>query len=277
MSTVPLSSGAMPDVPGFRPTHVVPNEGLPTWTAPDAAVPTEPLDPLLPVRLLARSGDWGQVLCSNGWSAWVDARLLVTLPQHPPGAAGALVRTSDARELLAGLEESLGRYRRAVEELAAGRIDDETFRHTTRGLRIGVVVAGEEIWLYDVAGDRWCYSDGTTTTAVTGGEPSPERGAPGATRLDDAGPGPGQAGVTGTAGGSAGSTRLDGGSAGRSAGPGEDDDGAGSTRLNGASPGSAGPGAGDAGSTRLDGESRSPRPGGGPGGSRPARPDGGGR
>ncbi|MDT0447912.1 hypothetical protein [Streptomyces hesseae] len=245
MSTAPLSSGAVPDVPGFQPTHVVPNEGLPTWTAPDAAVPTEPLDPLLPVRLLARRGDWGQVLCSNGWSAWVDARLLVTLPQHPPGAAGALVRTADARELLAGVEDALGRYRQAVEDLAAGRIDGETFRHTTQGLRIGVVVAGEEIWLYDVAGDRWCYSDGTTATAVAGGEPSPERGAPGATRLDDAGAGPrpaGPAGPAGVPGGSAGSTRLDGGGTGPG-NTGPTGPGSGATRLDG----------GSTGSTRLDG------------------------
>lgn len=303
MSTVPLSSGAVPDVPAFRPTHVVPNEGLPTWTAPDAAVPTEPLDPLLPVRLLARRGDWGQVLCSNGWSAWVDARLLVTLPQHPPGAGGALVRTADARELLAGVEEALGRYRRAVEELAAGRIDGETFRHTTRGLRIGVVVAGEEIWLYDAAGDRWCYSDGTTATAVAGGEPSPERGAgpgpagaaggspgstgsgPGETRLDTAGapgagsPDPTDAGSSGSTGPGPGATRLDGG--GR--GPADLDGGNAGSGPTGPDAGSADlpePGAGSgsgSGATRLDGGSRSPRAGGGPGGSRPARPDGGGR
>ncbi|MFF4160472.1 hypothetical protein [Streptomyces sp. NPDC001678] len=260
MSTVPLSSGAVPDVPGFQPTHVVPNEGLPTWTAPDAAVPTEPLDPLLPVRLLARRGDWGQVLCSNGWSAWVDARLLVTLPQRPPGAGGALVRTAEARELLAGVEETLDRYRKAVEELAAGRIDGETFRHTTQGLRVGVVVAGEEIWLYDTAGDRWCYSDGTAMTAVAGGEPSPDRGTggspAGATRLDGgnegAGPTGPDAGRTGRPAGlgddgGAGSTRLDTGSAGP-AGPGPD-----STRLDGGNPGAAGSEAGDVGG---DGGSR---------------------
>ncbi|MCC3779020.1 hypothetical protein, partial [Streptomyces sp. UNOB3_S3] len=233
MSTVPLPSGAMPDVPGFEPTHVVPNEGLPTWAAPDAAVPAEPLDPLLPVRLLARRGDWGQVLCSNGWSAWVDARLLVTLPQRPPGTGGSLVRTADARELLAGVEETLGHYRRALEELAAGRMDGETFRHSTQGLRIGAVVAGEDIWLYDAAYDRWCYSDGTAMAAVAGGEPSPERGAPGAERPDAA---------------SAGATRLDAGGAG----------------LAGATDGRAGSAGSGPGATRLDGAGMGPGPAGAP-------------
>lgn len=246
MSTVPLPSGAAPDVPGFQPTHVVPNEGLPTWATPDATVPSEPLDPLLPVRLLNRRGDWGQVLCSNGWSAWVDARLLVTLPQRPPGTGGALVRTADARELLAGVEETLGRYRRAVEDLTAGRTDGETFRLTTRGLRIGVVVAGEEIWLYDVAHDRWCYSDGATMTTVAGGEPSPDRDASG--------------GPAWASGASAGSTRLDAG--GPAVGSGPTGPGPGATRPAG---GGAGPAAdgGDSGATRLDGGGPAPA---GPGG-----------
>ncbi|MFC4512653.1 hypothetical protein [Streptomyces ehimensis] len=249
MSTAPLSSGAVPDVPGFQPTHVVPNEGLPTWATPDAAVPSEPLDPLLPVRLLARRGDWGQVLCSNGWSAWVDARLLVTLPQRPPGTGGALVRTADARELLAGVEETLGRYRQAVEDLTAGRTDGETFRLTTRDLRIGVVLAGEEVWLYDAAHDRWCYSDGATMTTVTGGEPSPDR---------DAG-----ADAAWASGASAGSTRLDAG--GPAAGSGPTGPGPGATRLNGGGAGPVGDGGGSgatgagadgSGATRLGGGGR---------------------
>ncbi|MEV6670273.1 hypothetical protein [Streptomyces sp. NPDC051162] len=159
---------------GFRPTHVVPPDGLPAWAAPDAAVRTEPLDPLLPVRLLDRRGDWGRVLCSNGWTAWVDSRPLVPLPQGPPAAGGPLTRTADARRLLARVEETLGRYRRAVADLAAGRTDGETFRRDTEGLRIGVVVDGEAVWLYDPEEDHWCYCDGTAMTALA----PPDRAAP---------------------------------------------------------------------------------------------------
>ncbi|MDV9175425.1 hypothetical protein R6V09_35610, partial [Streptomyces sp. W16] len=78
----------MTTTPGFRPTHVVPEHGMPAWEAPDPARPTVPLDALLPVQLLERRGDWAHTLCSNGWSAWVDGRHLISVSQDPP-AAGA--------------------------------------------------------------------------------------------------------------------------------------------------------------------------------------------
>ncbi|MEU8619517.1 hypothetical protein [Streptomyces sp. NPDC048623] len=158
-------------VPDFRPTHVVPGDGLPAWEAPDPAVPTQSLDAYLPVRLTARVGDWGQVLCSNGWSAWVDARLLVSVPADPPAAGRPPARTADPRPLMARAEDALGRYRRAAEELAAGRADGETFRTRTRGLRVGMVVDGESLWLYDAEHERWVYCDGTglSTYAASSG------------------------------------------------------------------------------------------------------------
>ncbi|WP_225805201.1 hypothetical protein [Streptomyces sp. NK15101] len=148
------------DVPDFRPTHVVPRSGLSTWEAPDPALPTAPLDAFLPVRLVERAGDWGRVLCSNGWTAWVDARLLVSVPDDPPAAGGPLTRTADPRPLIARAEDALGRYRRAAEELGAGRLDGEGFRLRTRGLRVGMVVDGESVWLYDAEHERWVYCDG---------------------------------------------------------------------------------------------------------------------
>ncbi|GHF59306.1 hypothetical protein GCM10010218_45990 [Streptomyces mashuensis] len=191
--TSPPGAGAGPG--GFRPTHVVPGGGLATWDAPDAMRPSAPLDPLLPVRLEELKGDLGRVLCSNGWSAWVDARLLVALPRDPPGAGSPPVRAADTRRLLAHAEEALRRYRQAVEDVAAGRLDGETFRATTRGLRIGVVADGESVWAYDAERDHWCYTDGTSLTALAAGRPAAEpdpgpgpRSTPReATRLDDRG------------------------------------------------------------------------------------------
>ncbi|MFB6841336.1 hypothetical protein [Streptomyces sp. NPDC056361] len=147
-------------VPDFRPTHVVPREGLDAWEAPDPGLPTSPLDAFLPVRLEERAGDWGRVLCSNGWTAWVDARLLVSVPDDPPAAGRPLTRTADPRPLIARAEDALGRYRRAAEELGAGRLDGENFRLRTRGLRVGMVVDGESVWLYDAEHERWVYCDG---------------------------------------------------------------------------------------------------------------------
>jgi len=148
--------------PAFRPTHVVPADGLPTWESPDPGRPSVPLDPLLPVQLLQRQGDWGHVLCSNGWSAWVDARRLLAVPRDPPAAGAPMARTADPRPLLRRTEETLARYRAAVTELADGTLDAGTFAARTRGLRIGLVVDGESLWLYDPGHGRWLYTDGTT-------------------------------------------------------------------------------------------------------------------
>ncbi|MFI1393668.1 hypothetical protein [Streptomyces sp. NPDC020681] len=156
----------------FRATHVVPHDGLAAWEAPDVSRPTEPLDPLLPVRLIDRRGDWGRIVCANGWSAWVDGRLLVAVPQEPPAAGQPLARTADPRPLFARVEESLSQYRRAAEDLAAGRLDGEAFRRRTRGLRVGMVVDGESVWLYDAEHERWVYCDGTRlSTYAASAEP----------------------------------------------------------------------------------------------------------
>ncbi|MGW9440490.1 hypothetical protein [Streptomyces sp. NPDC055607] len=173
-------------VPDFRPTHVVPRDGLPAWEAPDPGLPTAPLDAFLPVRLEERSGDWGRIRCSNGWTAWVDARLLVSVPEDPPAAGRPLTRTADPRPLIARAEDALGRYRRAAEELGAGRLDGEAFKLRTRGLRVGMVVDGESVWLYDAEHERWVYGDGAgLSTYAAGAAPSVTasppvvRGAPG--------------------------------------------------------------------------------------------------
>ncbi|MFJ5807290.1 hypothetical protein [Streptomyces sp. NPDC093093] len=145
----------------FRPTHVVPRDGLPAWEAPDVSRPTAALDAFLPVQLLSRRGEWAEILCANGWSAWVDGRLLVVVPQPPPTAGRPLSRAEDPRPLLARGVEALERYRRAADELASGRTDADGFRRATRGLRAGVVLDGSEIWLYDETAGRWMYGDGT--------------------------------------------------------------------------------------------------------------------
>ncbi|MFG3054879.1 hypothetical protein ACGFZP_28555 [Kitasatospora sp. NPDC048239] len=144
----------------FHPTHVAPPDGMATWTAPDPARPSTRLDPLLPVQLIGREGDWGHVLCSNGWATWVDGRLLISLPDAPPAATGPPSRTADPRPVLAQAEGALARYRSLLEDLAAGGADLETFQQRTRGLRTGLVIDGDALWVFDPVHDRWCYCDG---------------------------------------------------------------------------------------------------------------------
>ncbi|WP_329172037.1 hypothetical protein OG754_09220 [Streptomyces decoyicus] len=179
--------------PEFLPSHVVPPEGMATWTAPDTTRPTAPLDPLLPVQVVERRGDWARALCSNGWSAWVDGRLLLSVPREPPAAAQPAARTADPRPLLGAVESDLSRYRQLIEELAAGRLDGESFTRRTRGTRLGVVVDGDAVWLYDARHERWCFCDGVSlqTYAVTAGPSSRsgERAASGASSGEQEEPG----------------------------------------------------------------------------------------
>ena len=64
----------------YAPTHVVPAGGLDAWDAPDPSrSPVDRLDAGLDVQVTERSGNWARVLCSNGWSAWVDGRGLQEL------------------------------------------------------------------------------------------------------------------------------------------------------------------------------------------------------
>ncbi|MCL7493437.1 hypothetical protein M8I34_18805 [Streptomyces sp. MCA2] len=179
--------------PEFLPSHVVPPEGMATWTAPDTTRPTAPLDPLLPVQVVERRGDWARALCSNGWSAWVDGRLLLSVPHEPPAAAQPAARTADPRPLLGAVESDLSRYRQLIEELAAGRLDGESFTRRTRGTRLGVVVDGDAVWLYDARHERWCFCDGVSlqTYAVTAGPSSRsgERAASGASSGEQDEPG----------------------------------------------------------------------------------------
>ncbi|WP_246150135.1 hypothetical protein [Streptomyces qinzhouensis] len=153
----------------FTPTHVVPPGGLSAWETPGTDRPAASLDALLPVLLADRRGDWGRIVCANGWSAWVDGRLLVAVPQPPPATGRPLTRTADQRPQLAKAGEAVSRYRTAADDLAGGRIDGETFRGRTRGLRAGIVIDGESVWLYEAEHERWVYGDGVrlSTYAVS--------------------------------------------------------------------------------------------------------------
>ncbi|MGW0286923.1 hypothetical protein ACWDXT_27950 [Streptomyces sp. NPDC003236] len=156
----------------FRPTHVVPPDGMPAWEAPDPARPAVSLDRLLPVELVERLGDWAHIRCANGWTAWVDGRHLVAVPRDPPAAGDAPAATADPLALLARAERALAGYRAAVRELADGRLDGRAFEDRTRELRIGIVVDGESMWVYDPDEGRWMYGDGRRLHTYTTERPA---------------------------------------------------------------------------------------------------------
>lgn len=66
-----------PSGPSWQATHGVPVGGLDAYELPDPALaPIARLDAGLPVQVGEELGAWARVVCSNGWTAWVDGRRL---------------------------------------------------------------------------------------------------------------------------------------------------------------------------------------------------------
>ncbi|MGW6919420.1 YrhB domain-containing protein [Kitasatospora sp. NPDC054939] len=66
--------------PVWQPTHLVPEGGMAAWSEPDPArEPVARIDARVELRLLERAGEWAHIVCSNGWSAWVDGRAMEPL------------------------------------------------------------------------------------------------------------------------------------------------------------------------------------------------------
>ena len=75
----------------FYPTHRVPAAGIATYPAADpAAAPGPSLPAGMDVQILEQRPDaWAWIVCSNGWTAWCDGRLLDAMTRYAP--AGGLV------------------------------------------------------------------------------------------------------------------------------------------------------------------------------------------
>src|SRR5688572_6438349 len=81
----------------FSPTHESPAGGIQAWDAPDSARPAATtIEAGVLFSVAERQGDWARVVCSNGWSAWVDGRRVVAVapveatarPSAPKGQIG---------------------------------------------------------------------------------------------------------------------------------------------------------------------------------------------
>lgn len=59
------------------PSHSVPPQGLRAWGAPDPSGPVVAnLAPGLPIQVAEVRGAWARVICSNGWTGWIDGRII---------------------------------------------------------------------------------------------------------------------------------------------------------------------------------------------------------
>ena len=76
----------------FVPTHVVGPDGADARQQPDAAEPpVATIDGGVEVEIRSRRGDWTEVVCSNGWSGWIESRQLVLKGDAPVQIAGVRV------------------------------------------------------------------------------------------------------------------------------------------------------------------------------------------
>jgi hypothetical protein len=149
----------------FAPTHLVPDAGLPTFAATSADQPGPTLDAGLEVAVGEWRGDWAHIACSNGWTAWVNGRLLVPVPAaSEDGSDGETSAPALGGELASMLADALAQYATLVADLRDGRIDEETFRRSA--FRAGLVVRDEEAWLLDLSTERWWRYDGIELTTL---------------------------------------------------------------------------------------------------------------
>jgi hypothetical protein len=74
----PAAHAMTPPAPfGFAPTHIVPPTGILAWHIPNPAQPPiAQLAPGVPLVIIEQLGAWARVVGSNGWTGWVDGRLL---------------------------------------------------------------------------------------------------------------------------------------------------------------------------------------------------------
>jgi len=63
--------------PAWAPSHTVPPQGMRAWAAPDPAGPVVAnLAPGLPIQVTEVRGAWARIVCSNGWTGWIDGRII---------------------------------------------------------------------------------------------------------------------------------------------------------------------------------------------------------
>jgi len=87
----PEPTREMPAV--WVPTHAVPAGGTRAWANPDPSQePVATLEARVRLSIAERRGDWSRVIGSNGWTGWVDARVLEPLTSETAAEPNAAFR-----------------------------------------------------------------------------------------------------------------------------------------------------------------------------------------
>ena len=142
----------------FTPNFTVQPAGTTTWADPGQAGVA--LDPGLPVQVDEWREGWAHIVCSNGWTAWVDGRDLVPIPAREPEPEPE----PEVDPLYQELSDALTRYRELANQAADGRLTPDQFRRQAFG--IGHIVKDDVAWMLDITNKRWVRYDGISVTIV---------------------------------------------------------------------------------------------------------------
>jgi hypothetical protein len=104
LPAAPRVAAPLPMEHAFAPTHQVPAAGMSTWDAPRPEAARGPrLAAGLDVLVSETRGEWAHVVCSNGWTAWVDRRLLVADVPLAPEPVSVAARPAVSPLVVAGV------------------------------------------------------------------------------------------------------------------------------------------------------------------------------
>jgi hypothetical protein len=128
-----------------RPAYTVPAVGMAARAIPDAGSGiVAHLDPGLTVELVERRGDWANIICSNGWLAWVDARELMgaegPAPVRDPGAPTLPLAQQPASSVHATLATK-------EQQTAAGSVSWSKSRRLRLVVSLGLCIASPLIYI----------------------------------------------------------------------------------------------------------------------------------
>jgi hypothetical protein len=152
---------------GFRPTHRVAENGLPAWATPDPRLePDTHLAPGSGVQLFEQRPDgWAQVVCPNGWRAWVDGRLLQASPA--PSAAQVPVAPPSPAPARWTATHCVGETGLPAWPAPDPRLEPDT--HLAPGLDVQLIEQRPDGWAQVVSANGWAaWVDGRRLEAVRG-------------------------------------------------------------------------------------------------------------
>lgn len=76
----------------WKPARQVPPTGMAAWSSPDPSMaPVANLSPGVQLRVDEQRGAWARVTGSNGWTGWVDARILQPIGAVAPAGGPAVM------------------------------------------------------------------------------------------------------------------------------------------------------------------------------------------